>query len=73
MSSYLISAPAKIICGIKTTGIARTAVLLSLTKAEMTSPIATPLIVVRNIATKTIQNTPRTERSALPSRVKRMH
>ena len=49
MSSYLMSAPPMMICGIKTSGTMFAAVFGSATSDEMTRPSATPLIAVMNM------------------------
>ena len=49
MSSYLISAPPMMICGIRTSGTMFAAVFGAATSDEITSPSATPPIAVMNM------------------------
>ena len=73
MSSYLMSAPPMMICGIKTSGTMLAAVFGSATSEEMSRPSATPLIAVMNMIPRSIQNIPRICEDELPIRTKRMH
>ena len=73
MSSYLMSAPPMMICGIKTSGTMLAAVFGSATNDEMTRPSATPLIAVRNMIARSIQNMPRICKTKLPISTNRTH